>query len=217
MIYSKILSAGTILAAVTLPTVGQAADIVAPEPVADVWSGFYVGAYAGYTWLDIGGTYEGDDTDDDGPVDGGLYGGQIGYNYQLDGWVLGLEADIAYSDAKGELVTDDGEEAPTDMDWLATVRARAGITFGEDDRALLFATGGLAIAEFDSDFEGQSDGATHLGGVVGGGLEYLLTESVSLKAEYNYVFFEEKDYDDNEGEKIDYDGHIAKIGVNFHF
>lgn len=215
MIYSKLLGAGVILAVAAMPTVANAADAYAP--VSDVWTGGYVGAFGGYTWLDINGEYEADDTDDDGPVDGFLVGGQIGYNHQMEKIVLGVEADLAYSFAKGDLVTIDGEEAATDLNYLGTLRGRAGMVFGESDSTLLFVTGGLAVGDFDADFEGQSDGATHLGYVIGAGLEHMMTESFSIKAEYNYMDFGKKDYDDAEGEDISYDGHVVKLGVNFHF
>ena len=63
------------------------------------------------------------------------------------------------------------------MDFLANFRARAGIPLGETDSTLLFATAGLAIGEFEvDDFEGNSDGSTHLGLVVGGGVEHKFTD-----------------------------------------
>jgi outer membrane immunogenic protein len=215
MIYSKLLGAGVILAAAAMPNVANAAD--AFVPVSDTWTGPYIGAFGGYTWLDINGEYEADDTADDGPVDGFLVGGQVGYNHQMDKIVLGVEADLAYSFANGDLVTDDDEAADTDLNFLGTVRGRAGMVFGESDSTLLFVTGGLAVGDFDADFEGQSDGATHLGYVIGAGLEHMVTESFSIKAEYNYMDFGKKDYDDAEGEDISYDGHVVKLGVNFHF
>ena len=45
----------------------------------------------------------------------------------------------------------------------------------------------------------------------------MFTDSISVKAEYNYMDFESKDYDDVEGEDVSYDGHLVKLGVNFHF
>ncbi|MEQ1522141.1 MAG: outer membrane protein [Aestuariivirga sp.] len=216
MIYSKLLGAGVILAAAAMPTVANAADAYAP--VSDTWTGPYVGAFGGYVSLDTDGEYEGDPIIDGGPVQGFLFGGQIGYNKQIETAVLGIEADIAYSDADGDVETDEGETALTDLNYLATVRARAGMVFGESDSTLLFVTGGLAIGEFDSDFEGEESGGTHTGYVIGAGLEHMVTDRFSIKAEYNYMGFGKKDYsDDNEGENISYDGHVAKLGVNFHF
>ena len=164
------------------------------------------------------GEYEGEGVIDGGPVQGFLYGGQIGYNKQIESAVLGIEADIALSDADGDVVNDTGSEfAATDLNYLATVRGRAGILLGESDSTLLFATAGLAVAEFDVDFEGEAGTFTHLGVVAGAGLEHMVTDQISIKAEYNYMMSFEKDTSGSSGEDISYDGHIAKFGVNFHF
>lgn len=217
MIYSKLLGAGALLAGVALPNLANATDPYVPEPAADVWTGPYIGLFAGYTWLDADGAYGGEGIDDGGPVDGGLYGGQIGYNHQMDGIVLGVEADIAYSDAHGIVEGDTGEQAETDLEFLATIRARGGFLLGESDSTLLFATAGLAIGDFDVDFEGSPGSVTQVGFVAGAGVEHLVTEDISVKAEYNYVYFDGTDNDDAEGEDISYDGHVVKIGANFHF
>ncbi len=213
MIYSKLLGAGVILAAAAMPNVSNAAD--AYEPVSDVWTGAYIGAFAGYASIDADGEFEGNELTD-GPINGILLGGQIGYNHQIDKIVLGIEADAAYSFADGAFDAE-GEGVDIDMNYLATVRGRLGMVFGESDSTLLFATAGLAAADFDVEFEGESDGNTHLGLVVGGGLEHMFTDSISIKAEYNYMDFGTETYEDVEGTPVSYDGHVVKLGVNFHF
>ena len=137
MIYSKLLGAGVILVAAAMPNVAHAAD--AFVPVSDVWTGPYVGAFGGYAWLEADGAFGGDPITDDGPIDGFLLGGQIGYNKQFDSMVLGLEADIAYSDVSGT-VDAEGQSASVDLNYLATLRARAGVALGENDSTLLFVT-----------------------------------------------------------------------------
>ena len=110
------------------------------------WTGFYVGVNAGYGWntndsITIGGVTF--DTDDDGGFVGGA---QVGYNYQIGSFVVGLEGDIQYADFGGndrfdfddDGILDDGFDR---SDWFGTVRARAGVAF---DRALIYATGGFA-------------------------------------------------------------------------
>src|SRR6266852_8674497 len=50
------------------------------------WTGFYGGAHLGVGWSDDGGG---------GSSSGFLGGGQVGFNYQINQWVLGVEADIS--------------------------------------------------------------------------------------------------------------------------
>src|SRR4051812_29889795 len=69
------------------------------------WTGFYAGLNGGYSWgrsraTAVPATPFGVAIGHD--VDGGLGGGQIGYNWQLDRtWVLGLEADIQGTGERG--------------------------------------------------------------------------------------------------------------------
>ena len=74
-----------------------------------------------------------------------------------------------------------------------SVRGRLGIAV---DRALFFATGGVAFAQFINQFNNpiflggfNSISTTRIGYVVGGGLEYALTTNFSLRAEYRYEDF----------------------------
>jgi outer membrane immunogenic protein len=154
----------------------------------------------------------------------------LGYNYQVNSLVLGLEADYTFLSrgtprswknyATGTGSVDDGYGTVTgsrassitsdaSLAGLGTIRGRVGFA---QDRFLAFATGGLAIGlvrentyanlqenyaysdsyESASDaYSSQSSFASHankaaLGYVVGGGVEYALTDQVSLKFEGLY-------------------------------
>src|SRR5918993_3830776 len=80
------------------------------------WTGFYVGVNAGYGWQDSNsssavfvppGTFvtapgaSGVVTFGDDNGDGFVGGGQIGYNYQIGSFVVGLETDIQWADLGG--------------------------------------------------------------------------------------------------------------------
>jgi len=146
-------------------------------------------------------------------------GVQVGCNKQIDHLVFGAEADWQWSglnstiDASYPAFANLGNPAYTNaahteslsskLDWLSTVRGRVGYAF---DHLLVYATGGLAIAQFESDttvsfgtfptlpvYDGAlhvgSDKTTQLGLALGGGLEYAFAPNWSLKAEYLYLSF----------------------------
>ena len=83
----------------------------APVMVADVynWTGFYIGGNVGYSWgrsVDTSTLANGAGTVlftsfDSTNLDGIVGGGQIGYNWQSQSLVWGLEADIQGTDEKG--------------------------------------------------------------------------------------------------------------------
>src|SRR5215475_5246218 len=96
---------GFAVAALTLAPAAFAADMAvkAPPIVVDTWTGFYVGLNGGYSWshwdsssstsIFPGGT--GLITTFDPNVKGWVFGGQAGFNRQIDTrWVIGAEADI---------------------------------------------------------------------------------------------------------------------------
>ncbi len=82
-----------------------------PSPVVAVynWTGFYVGGNIGYSWgrsrdnsalTNTAGTVLFANSSSVN-LDGIVGGGQIGYNWQVQNWVWGFEADIQGTDEKG--------------------------------------------------------------------------------------------------------------------
>jgi outer membrane immunogenic protein len=153
-----------------------AADIRVKAPVyratpvvAYSWSGFYIGANAGYAWgkTDVTASAAGPPTgfiaafqnyyNTNGTFGlsprGFVGGAQTGFNYQTGMLVYGLEADVQYftvnaSRDTGAIATPNvGQTArfqdTLDASWLVTIRPRVGVAF---DRTLLYATGGMAIS-----------------------------------------------------------------------
>jgi opacity protein-like surface antigen len=129
-----------------------------PPPVVEAinWTGFYIGVFGGATqgtadWGYVGGEVS--------PHIGGfLGGGDVGYNYQVGRYVLGVEGDIGGTNTKGGTACGPlaqtrsgvvliGESPLFQMtcnakaDWLATATARLGYTW---DRALFYVKGGGA-------------------------------------------------------------------------
>ncbi len=136
-----------------------------------------------------------------------LAGGQIGYNWQKNGWVFGVELDAsgAASDgtntclaASGFVVSVNCKAGPS---VFATATGRVGYAFGALGRTLAYLKGGVAWQNNQGDvvnnneFEGRfPQEKTHfdygrLGGVIGLGVEQALTPAWSVKAEYDYLHF----------------------------
>jgi outer membrane immunogenic protein len=117
---------------------------------------------------------------------GFVFGGQIGYNWQYDAFVFGVEADIQAADIGGSTVTTVRPEVlgftprrrSNDVDWFGTVRGRAGVAF---DRILIYATGGFAYGGTDNgdDFF-DNDDDVRTGWAAGGGVEWALPTTAGL-------------------------------------
>lgn len=201
------------LVALALPvcvTAAQAADLgpYQPEPVETyvepvrifTWRGLYVGINGGYAWGDsdpiivTGGVASGALSGID--PDGWILGGTVGYNAQFGRFVLGVEGDFNGGDVSGSsfgFLSGIPATASSDLNWLSTLRARAGITY---DRMLFYVTGGVAWADVDYDLV-AANGATFSGSdtavgyALGGGLEWALDTNWTAKAEYLYIDLED--------------------------
>jgi len=217
---------------VGLPAVASAADLGGPAPApvytkAPVmmpwtWTGFYGGVNAGGGW-----THETLTTDPGGtlvtnPFIGSLNwgssatshnagftgGGQIGYNWQMNSFLVGVETDLQYYGAKannnlvfaptGSPTTTVANSITGETPWFGTLRARLGVL--ADPRFLIYGTGGLAYGQekvsgtvsvtnagtLEETFP-FSMSKTAVGYTVGAGAEWKLDRSWSIKGEYLFV------------------------------
>ena len=144
------------------------------------------------------------DTVTPGTVDprGFIGGGQIGFNWQMNNFVLGIEADASYigGSASRNLTNftvinpADVFTTTTENRFFGTLRPRVGLAV---DRALFYVTGGLAVTStrFTDSFGSfgntvvatVSSNTTRVGWTVGGGMEYAFTNNWSVKGEYLYA------------------------------
>jgi outer membrane immunogenic protein len=171
-------------------------------PAAYSWTGFYGGIEGGGTFgqsKQIGqridrATF---DSTPDFDVDGGLVGGTAGYNSQFARiFVFGMEGDMSWVDANGSANQiapfKTTQTASTNELWLATARARIGVT--PVDRWLVYATGGAALADVEASIANADGtiafpGESHVraGWTAGGGVEAAIIGNWSAKVEYLYV------------------------------
>lgn len=197
---------------------------------ANSWTGFYAGVNGGYAF-DALGKHGGIEDD------GGFGGGQIGYNWQgalglSRMLVLGIEADFEgadiYSSGNGTLRNlSTGVTYPDfhkkSADDFGTVRGRIGLA---RERMLFYFTGGFAYGEESNSFLNLSNQnfykavGTQTGYVLGGGVEYKISPSWSLKAEYQYVDLNKDRPTDSAGGYVitkDTELNTVRGGINFHF
>ena len=170
------------IAAVAMITSATAADlpVKAPPPapvMAPVWnwSGFYIGVNGGYSWgrssrdlnffNPLNGVSLTTGTGGGRDLDGGVFGGQLGYNWQTGNWVLGIETDAQWTGQKGSTTvlcpvvgcfptavaagTGVGAALSDKLEWFGTFRGRGGVLVTPS--VLLYATGGLAYGSLQTD------------------------------------------------------------------
>jgi opacity protein-like surface antigen len=152
-----------------------------------------------------------------------IAGGEGGCNWQAHQFVFGIETDL---NGLGKSQASSSASIPTPVfssftanstassNWLFTLRPRLGFAY---NNCLIYATGGLAVGNFNfsqsvlfSDIllfnnfgippttQTGSFNATVLGGVVGGGVEYALSNNWSVKTEYLHVNFDSRSMTEND-------------------
>ncbi len=180
-----------------------------PPPPVWSWTGFYLGVNVGGGWtnstgsatlLTPGGAVIGV-SGTTGNVSGVVGGGQVGYNWQFNNFVLGVEWDF---DGSGEKTNANGAcfglvvagctfNASAGVNWFSTLRGRAGLAF---DRWLVYVTGGGAwqnvgasgsITVPGGTFGVFSTSTTRSGYAVGAGIEYAVWDHFIIGAEYLYL------------------------------
>jgi len=164
------------------------------------WTGPYLGLHGGYGWGDktwnLTVPIASFDAGADFSTNGWLGGAQIGFNYQIENWVWGLEADFSWSNIDGNRTTVAPNAEVADfsvgLDWLATITGRVGIAY---DRSLFYIKGGAAWVREEYGFSSPTlgvAGSTHRtrgGWTVGAGWEWAYPENWTVRLEYNYMDF----------------------------
>jgi outer membrane immunogenic protein len=178
------------------------------------WTGFYFGINGGGGW----GTSQWDGIPSF-DVSGGVIGGTVGYNWQINQLVLGAEGDIDWSGIKGTTTVLCPIGCETRNKWLATVRGRIGYAF---DRFLPYFTGGLAIGDINANLPVLPGGSiSNAGWTVGAGIEVGVVRNVSLKAEYLYVDLGNFNCGLNcglaPGGNVSFNANLVRGGLNVHF
>ncbi|MCC6947104.1 MAG: porin family protein [Bradyrhizobiaceae bacterium] len=179
------------------------------------WSGFYLGAVAGYGWGDTEHTDPAGGANGSFDANGWLLGGTTGYNWQSGRAVLGVEGDLSWAGLDGAGGSAAGPLS-TNLNWLGTGRVRAGYAA---DAYLFYVTGGAAVGRFEAAGGGFGGSDTRLGWTVGAGFEAKLAQNWSAKLEYLYVDLGDKHaYTNAAGPAAaSLTSHIVRVGLNYRF
>jgi outer membrane immunogenic protein len=186
--------------------VARTADVAYPvksPPLVDVpqsWAGFYLGGQVGYgmdavRWRNLGISpfFSPPNSLTRDHVGGVIGGGQIGYNFQFNRIVLGIEGSVSAADfdrsfASPYFPTTDVWSSK--VTWLSTATGRIGYSL---DSWLPYIKGGLATGNVDTSIANNAAGAfsqssaVHYGWTLGGGVEVKITPKLSLGLEFMHT------------------------------
>ncbi|MGI9483025.1 MAG: outer membrane protein [Hyphomicrobiales bacterium] len=156
---------------------------------AEDWSGFYIGIGGGYFYADTKirsnlGIFPGLKLESDG----GQIGGYLGYNFQIENVILGIDGDV-YAGFGGDTILA-GFPVPSKLQSKAkanwSVRGRAGWAI---DRFMPYIAGGYAgktnKLTVGTGYLGDDD-STLSGWTIGGGGEFMITPHWLMRVDYQY-------------------------------
>ncbi len=213
IVMKKILLASVAAAAIGAASCAYAADLPSRQPAYEPpppppfsWTGIYLGANVGVgagqtTWKDTAGNFLFGDIDGNNfgntantSQSGGVYGGQIGFNYEFAGsWVVGLEGQFSGSNIVGTNVDqfNNAWSLRNDTGWFSSVTGRVGYAI---DHVLLYGKGGVAWAHNSLEFTNAgfnigTGSFTRTGWTAGVGLEWAFAPNWSFVLEGNYYDF----------------------------
>jgi outer membrane immunogenic protein len=207
----------------------SAADMPAKAPIYKAppvlmynWTGFYVGINGGGGWGHTDWTYAGLGTTANHNTSGGLIGATLGYNYQIQNWVLGIEGDWDWARINGSATCPTATfTCESKLKSLGTIRGRVGAVWGN---ALLYATGGWAWANMTVQTNSAATGTvgtstTPNGWTLGAGVEYAFLPNWSVKVEYLYVRLGTNRYTVDTALPVDAKEQVSilRAGLNYKF
>lgn len=195
----KFITIAAAIAAFGFVGSANAADMPTKAPMAPIavpynWTGLYIGVQGGYAWGNSIQTFIAGTTDRY-KINGWEGGGTLGYNWQIQQWVLGLETDFSGSHISGSTISSATygcsvvvgiAGCTTNVNAFGTLRARLGMAF---NNVLIYGTGGLAYGSIQSGLNGGSATNWRTGWTGGAGVEYGITRNWSAKLEWIYVNF----------------------------
>lgn len=228
-----------------LGTVAVLAILAATPAMAEEtdWTGFYAGVFGGLAGgqqvypfeINMGGDFIAGQADINSS--GFFAGAQAGFDYEVNGMLIGVVTDLSWANITGQLGVDINSNLGfsadamigSTVDWFGTARLRAGAPVTDD--LLVYATGGVAFGSVTYSYEANWNGSggsdsisdMQIGWTAGAGFEYKVADNISLQTEYLFVDLGSRNLEQWSGgggdARIDGDTafHTVKAGVNFRF
>ncbi|MDZ4792605.1 MAG: outer membrane beta-barrel protein [Hyphomicrobiales bacterium] len=194
-------------------------EVPAPVSWSGPYVGISLGGAQGDTDITDIFDYNGDPKAENSISASGFTGGaQLGYNFQTGAFVYGVEAGIGYIDLSGSKTAELPNPTGDSLNDISATYSVSGDLYGDltarvgyaVDNLLVYVKGGAAVT--NADFKAHYDGAncvttgickgpagpstfdfanseTLWGWTAGFGVEYALTNAVSLKAQYQHFDF----------------------------
>jgi outer membrane immunogenic protein len=201
-VMKKLVAVAAAIAAFGFASAASAADMPAKAPVYKApiaaptynWTGIYVGINGGIGWG------REDWTDNvvigfppGSPVslrpDGGVFGGQVGFRWQWNQLVLGIEGTWDWAGLRDTVTPAAGITEEFKVKSLYTATAQVGWAW---DRVLIYAKGGWAGATTSAELNlgtTVSNSQSVSGWTVGGGVDYAVWQNVIVGVEYDHFDF----------------------------
>ncbi len=161
--------------------------------------------YANWISYYAGGSVSRTSIDEDSAASLGAFAGK---NWQKGKYVYGIEGEVSL--LNGEKTNSDGLHF--DANWMLSAKGRAGYLVRPD--TLLYATGGVAFANFDISLDSKDYSDTLVGFIIGAGVEHQLDEDWSVRAEYAYTNFGTEKVKNS---SFDPDIHAIKVSFSYNF
>ena len=164
-----------------------------------VWTGLYVGIHAGLATgettgkLDpqIGGFVLPISLSTEYDLSGAVYGGHLGYNRQIGHTVLGIEGTWSAASINGDTACLVVLNCKREVDNIGTVVGRLGHAM---DRTMIYGLAGVAWGDVKTNITDNIVGLieikgkeTHVGWVVGLGIEHAISKNLFARVEYNHI------------------------------
>jgi outer membrane immunogenic protein len=164
------------------------------------WAGMYLGGNVGYQWGSVSNSVA---------QPSGFAGGvQVGYNWQVSQFVLGLETDLQLSGANDTFAA-----WKFSNPWFGTLRGRLGYSL---NNILFYGTGGFAYGDLRAELGGFAQTQTLAGWTLGAGMEIGFTPNWSAKVEYLYTNLGSSNFTLT-GTSNGLQSNMLRFGVNYRF